>query len=151
MLIHVTRFTAVQGLLYELVKTKLQDLMARIMSGGILKISGRYGKEFYTNNPVDGQLRTPFVDAISHTWMKSRTRLGNYQIYKVKRSTERQRIALLKRCRNGYANKSEQDESALGKTGLNVIAIGGDKLSRGLTLEGLTISYYLRASECMTP
>lgn len=32
-------------------------------------------------------------------------------------------------------------------TGLNVIAIGGDKLSRGLTLEGLTVSYYLRASK----
>src|SRR5262249_7626599 len=30
--------------------------------------------------------------------------------------------------------------------GLSVIAIGGDKLSRGLTLEGLTVSYYLRAS-----
>ncbi|WFU55724.1 Z1 domain-containing protein [Bradyrhizobium pachyrhizi] len=31
--------------------------------------------------------------------------------------------------------------------GLNVIAIGGDKLSRGLTLEGLTVSYFLRASK----
>lgn len=31
--------------------------------------------------------------------------------------------------------------------GLSVIAIGGDKLSRGLTLEGLSISYYLRASK----
>jgi len=30
--------------------------------------------------------------------------------------------------------------------GISVIAIGGDKLSRGLTLEGLTVSYYLRAS-----
>ncbi|SEQ04661.1 Z1 domain-containing protein [Arthrobacter sp. OV608] len=30
--------------------------------------------------------------------------------------------------------------------GLTVIAVGGDKLSRGLTLEGLTTSYYLRAS-----
>lgn len=28
--------------------------------------------------------------------------------------------------------------------GLNVIAIGGDKLSRGLTLEGLSITYYYR-------
>ncbi|WP_412541293.1 Z1 domain-containing protein [Longispora sp. K20-0274] len=27
-----------------------------------------------------------------------------------------------------------------------VVAVGGDKLSRGLTLEGLTVSYYLRAS-----
>lgn len=30
--------------------------------------------------------------------------------------------------------------------GISVIAIGGDKLSRGLTLEGLSVSYYLRAS-----
>jgi hypothetical protein len=30
--------------------------------------------------------------------------------------------------------------------GLSVIAIGGDKLSRGLTLEGLAVSYFLRAS-----
>ena len=32
------------------------------------------------------------------------------------------------------------------ETELNVIVIGGDKLSRGLTLEGLTVSYFLRAS-----
>ena len=32
-------------------------------------------------------------------------------------------------------------------TGLSVIAIGGNKLSRGLTLEGLSVSYYLRASK----
>lgn len=33
------------------------------------------------------------------------------------------------------------------KNGLSAIAIGGDKLSRGLTLEGLSVSYYLRASK----
>lgn len=32
------------------------------------------------------------------------------------------------------------------REGLSVIAVGGDKLSRGLTLEGLSVSYYLRAS-----
>jgi hypothetical protein len=31
--------------------------------------------------------------------------------------------------------------------GLKVIAIGGDKLARGLTLEGLCVSYFLRASK----
>ncbi|MDD1370698.1 Z1 domain-containing protein, partial [Bacillus sp. MHSD17] len=30
------------------------------------------------------------------------------------------------------------------REGLNVIAVGGDKLSRGLTLEGLSITYYYR-------
>src|SRR5690606_24248675 len=29
-------------------------------------------------------------------------------------------------------------------TGISVIAVGGDKLSRGLTLEGLSVSYYMR-------
>lgn len=33
------------------------------------------------------------------------------------------------------------------KKGLSVIAVGGNKLSRGLTLEGLSVSYYLRASK----
>ena len=33
------------------------------------------------------------------------------------------------------------------KGGLSVIAIGGDKLSRGLTLEGLSVSYFLRPSK----
>lgn len=31
--------------------------------------------------------------------------------------------------------------------GVSVIAIGGNKLSRGLTLEGLSVSYYLRSSK----
>lgn len=38
------------------------------------------------------------------------------------------------------------DYEASSETGLNVIAVGGDKLSRGLTLEGLSVSYFLRAS-----
>jgi hypothetical protein len=33
------------------------------------------------------------------------------------------------------------------ETGLNLIAVGGDKLARGLTLEGLTVSYFLRSSQ----
>lgn len=37
-----------------------------------------------------------------------------------------------------YSRKQEE--------GISVIAVGGDKLSRGLTLYGLTVSYYLRVS-----
>ncbi|AMV40490.1 Z1 domain-containing protein [Planctomyces sp. SH-PL62] len=39
------------------------------------------------------------------------------------------------------------DYSANASQGLSVIAIGGDKLSRGLTLEGLSVSYYLRSTK----
>lgn len=44
---------------------------------------------------------------------------------------------------NGLASDVLEYESS---TPATVIAVGGDKLSRGLTLEGLTVSYYLRAS-----
>lgn len=47
---------------------------------------------------------------------------------------------------NGTA-KDALDYAERGGTPLKVIAIGGDKLARGLTLEGLVTSYFLRASK----
>lgn len=38
------------------------------------------------------------------------------------------------------------DYEAYKDHGMDIIAVGGDKLSRGLTLEGLSVSYFLRAS-----
>jgi hypothetical protein len=38
------------------------------------------------------------------------------------------------------------DYDANKENGLNVIAVGGDKLARGLTLEGLSVSYFLRGT-----
>src|SRR6185312_14927612 len=49
------------------------------------------------------------------------------------------------RTMNGYS-KDALDYYENRASGLSVIAVGGDKLSRGLTLEGLSVSYYLRAS-----
>lgn len=47
---------------------------------------------------------------------------------------------------NGTA-KDALDYSENDRTGLKVIAIGGDKLARGLTLEGLCVSYFVRTSK----
>ncbi len=44
-----------------------------------------------------------------------------------------------------YHNIEEIDYSRYDK-GLSVIAVGGNRLSRGITLEGLSISYYLRTT-----
>ncbi|MBR4607137.1 MAG: Z1 domain-containing protein [Lachnospiraceae bacterium] len=46
---------------------------------------------------------------------------------------------------NGQA-KDVLDYKKNNNIGLKVIAVGGDKLSRGLTLDGLSISYFLRSS-----
>src|SRR5262249_2570830 len=42
--------------------------------------------------------------------------------------------------------KADIDYDAYKATGYSVIAVGGDKLLRGLTLEGLSVSYFLRVS-----
>jgi hypothetical protein len=46
---------------------------------------------------------------------------------------------------NGHA--SDALDYVAHRQGFNVVAVGGDKLSRGLTLEGLSVSYFLRASQ----
>lgn len=43
-------------------------------------------------------------------------------------------------------SKTDIDYDVYKQTGFSVIAVGGDKLSRGLTLEGLSVSYFLRVS-----
>ena len=46
-----------------------------------------------------------------------------------------------------YHNIREIDYDEYKETGLSVIAVGGSRLARGITLEGLSVSYYLRASK----
>ena len=45
-----------------------------------------------------------------------------------------------------YKNTQELNYGEYDGTGLSVIAVGGNKLARGLTLEGLSMSYYLRTT-----
>ncbi|WP_442587459.1 Z1 domain-containing protein [Pedobacter sp. AW31-3R] len=46
-----------------------------------------------------------------------------------------------------YKNIKEIDYDEYNGIGLSVIAVGGSRLARGITLEGLSVSYYLRASK----
>jgi hypothetical protein len=45
-----------------------------------------------------------------------------------------------------YHRIEEIDYDAHKEVGLSVIAVGGNKLARGITLEGLSVSYYLRTT-----
>ncbi len=45
-----------------------------------------------------------------------------------------------------YHNIEEIDYERFKDIGLSVIAVGGSRLSRGITLEGLSVSYYLRTT-----
>lgn len=139
MLVHVTRFTRVQMQVAEQIEQELSELRLRL----------RYGDGSAPKNLVD-ELRelweldfqpttarvlaqpSPDSAIVDSTWAEIEPFL--------KPAVEKIRVMQI----NGNAQDSlvYKDHS----DGLSIIAIGGDKLSRGLTLEGLTVSYYLRAS-----
>ena len=150
MLIHVTRFTAVQGLLYEMVQSELRDLMARIMSGENLDdFRDIWENDYLPTTRNMASFKPPFRDATEHTWDEIKGRLTSTTRYiKVKEINGTSRDYLDYRELETQANIRARagEEVPWEEHGLSVIVIGGDKLSRGLTLEGLTVSYYLRAS-----
>ena len=140
MLIHVTRFVDVQSQVADLVRFELRDLQNRI----------RYG---------DGDSPNPIIDQLRAMWLEDFTpssqvveelyrdlMLGCTEISweavlsKLVESSQRIQVKVINGAAKDALDYWDHPE------GLSAIAIGGDKLSRGLTLEGLSVSYYLRAS-----
>ena len=142
MLIHVTRFIDVQGRVYDQVERELKqirDVLRDNSDGGALLSEL---KEIWTTDEssfqsVTGKIRDMSPEALYqnpvHSWRDIQTELT--------RAAES--IAV----RKIHGNSGQDLDYSNHKDGLKVIAIGGDKLSRGLTLEGLTVSYFLRASK----
>lgn len=139
MLIHVTRFTSVQKRVVEQVKDELAVLQRRLDIGDG-KAPGQLLDELRELWETDFRPTTAaFPDAFKDitakalTWAELADALpdaaGRIQVLEIN-GTARDVLAY---------DEHEKD-------GLHCIAVGGDKLSRGLTLEGLSVSYYLRAS-----
>jgi len=134
MLIHVVRITNVQGIVRDEVEAEVKAISNRLQNG-------------------DGIRMPKIQDEFRNLWEKdyiptSESTGGHYklpeweqvvpQLLSVAKSIEVRAI-------NGSALDALDYEQHK-ELGLNIIAIGGDKLSRGLTLEGLSVSYFLRSS-----
>ncbi|ATB39393.1 hypothetical protein CYFUS_004837 [Cystobacter fuscus] len=135
MLIHVTRFTNVQNEVHEQVKSTLKKLRDQLELGEAAGITGAHEelrrlweKDFVSTS---GTIKDPALPELSWDDVSGHLKAAVGAI-KVKQI-------------NGTAGDvlDYEDHKA---TGLSVIAVGGDKLARGLTLEGLSVSYFLRAS-----
>lgn len=139
MLVHVTRFKDVQRCVRDAVEDEVMDIRQRLKMGEganpiLRERFDRLWSEDYAKTH-DKMLRTDLPAALTgvlpdavDVWAG----LGKV--------VEETIIHLV----NG--DSSDALEYVDHPNGLTVIAIGGDKLSRGLTLEGLSVSYYLRAS-----
>jgi hypothetical protein len=134
MLIHVTRFVGVQNVVFEQVKALVTSIRQRLHYGDGGS-SNQILRELETLWTSDFVLTTRSIsdpDCRTVTWNAVRSRL-----------VEAADKIQVKRINGSAQDTLEYFEAT---EGLSVVAIGGDKLSRGLTLEGLSISYYLRAS-----
>jgi hypothetical protein len=136
MLVHVTRYVAVQAHVGEQVEAELLSLTNQLRYGSgqsessLRKDLRRLWKEDYvrTSHLMPDPYRGDDV-----AWKDVDAQLADAASKIVVREI------------NGSAGDAL--EYADHPDGVSVIAIGGDKLSRGLTLEGLSVSYYLRASK----
>jgi hypothetical protein len=142
MLVHVTRFTAVQELVNQLVKDELTALKRRLgySAGNLLNQVLSEFEYFWDSDFISTSqsiVGTELQPTISSPEWKDISPL----LYQVAARIQVRKV-------NGTAKDIlDYDDYKKKGLGLNVIVIGGDKLSRGLTLEGLSVSYYLRASK----
>lgn len=137
MLIHVTRYKAIQGNVKKQVKGYVKDYLLENIENEnspskiliLNKLKDLWEKDFYETTK---KINDPECEILSWEQIKQ-------NLYNVIRLIEIKEI-------NGTA-KDVLDYDKNKEKGLITIAIGGDKLSRGLTLEGLTVSYYLRSTK----
>ena len=131
MLIHVTRFQAVQRQVVSQVQEAMDALANAVRYGGkddLAPFKSLWGSEF---EPVTAAFDlqdcppVPWADLV----VALRATISSIAVREINGSS---------------ADVLDYDLNR--DPGLNVIAVGGDKLARGLTLEGLSITYFLRGS-----
>jgi hypothetical protein len=133
MMINVSRFTAVQNLLQGLVSERVKELRESVNN--------------FSGLPQEQALANSSLNSIYETWEAEfkqsgfkwpqvqaalKNAIGPIKVISVNVSSSADD-------RLDYSSKKFPD-------GVSVIAIGGLSLSRGLTLEGLLVSYFLRNS-----
>ncbi len=135
MLVHVTRFVDVQNLVKQQVERELSGIVDRL----------RYGEGEAEDRVID-ELRRLWEEDYLPTMQAIDDSLCDPVAWnEVEPHLLQSASAIQVKEFNGSA-RDVIDYEAHSDTGLNVIAIGGDKLARGLTLEGLSVSYFLRSS-----
>lgn len=139
MLVHVTRFVDVQHQVALLIQQQVDSIRRKIAIGEGEKsktlrseLKRLWESEF---EPTTVAVRTmsPDENPPLATWAQIEAELPE--------AVSRIEVKEI----NGHA--TDALDYVAHRQGFSVIAVGGDKLSRGLTLEGLSVSYFLRASQ----
>jgi hypothetical protein len=137
MLIHVTRFVSVQTRVKDQVEKEFFRIRDRIVYGDgdrdsvLVELRKLWETDFL---PTSEKLSEPDCRALQ--WSEIQEHL-----------TEAVHSIVIRTINGTSGDILEYARRTAAGQAFDVIAIGGDKLSRGLTLEGLTVSYFLRHSK----
>ena len=140
MLVHVTRFANVQGHVHAQVEAAVRRMRQRIVRGNdhealVAKLHDLWDTDFVpTCAEIARRLPEPNGPPKIPSWGEVLAALPDVL------------ADIHVRMINGTA-KDALDYAEREGQGLKVIAIGGDKLARGLTLEGLCVSYFVRTTK----
>jgi hypothetical protein len=132
MLVNVSRFTDVQMQLQALIAARLEDIKQDVRSYGAL--------------PIADAMQNGSLSALHSHWTKEFSEAG-FIWERVQSSLHNSISPVEVRAVNQRTRAASLDYSIHRDTGLRVIAVGGNSLSRGLTLEGLSTSYFYRNSQ----
>jgi hypothetical protein len=130
MLVNASRFTGVQSQIRALIQGVMGDIQASVRVNGALA--------------TEQALKDPEIAALHAVWTEEFSKTGTKWPAVQKHLVAA--VAPIKVVEVNSRSHGTLNYDEYTSTGLSVIAVGGYSLSRGLTLEGLTVSYFLRNS-----
>ncbi|MBG6154755.1 hypothetical protein IWQ52_000617 [Labrenzia sp. EL_159] len=126
MLVNASRFTAVQGHL----RNRIHEYLATILDA--LRVNGALGAD---------ALKDPTIARLHETWLREYSAAESN--WSKVQAAMLEAVAATKVVEvNSRSNGLDYSDSS--SVGQSVVAVGGFSLSRGLTLEGLTVTWFLR-------
>ncbi|HVO60834.1 MAG TPA: Z1 domain-containing protein [Terriglobales bacterium] len=132
MLVNVSRFTAVQDQVAALISSELSRMQQDIRN--------------YSQLAPQTALRNKTLSLLLQVW-SDQFDAGEFTWETVQRALLDSALPIVVKAINQRTGASSLDYASHRETGLRVIAVGGNSLSRGLTLEGLSTSYFYRNSQ----
>lgn len=139
MLVHVTRFVDVQRHIYDLVDEEVASIR-RMLEFRTGKGYGVLMDDLRVQWHEQFELRADHLHTVNKLDFAA---LPDWAAIEAQLHASAAKVQI--RAVNG-TERDPLDYDRYEDTGLSVIAIGGDKLSRGMTLKNLSVSYFLRAS-----
>ncbi|MDF2595734.1 MAG: endonuclease [Clostridia bacterium] len=135
MLINISRFTSVQDQIEDYIKTWLQRTRSDIQN--------------FSKLPVRNALKNGTMAYLNRIWDKYEfKKMSGASWELIQREYLHNAVMPIEaRAVNQRTGAASLDYDTHKENGFRVIAIGGNSLSRGLTLEGLCVSYFYRNSQ----